>query len=106
MPALLITALDSPSPSKGDLVHVFSFFLGMLQELSSNSGSRQSLGREVMSLVAQDSHELRRQRIVQQLDDVLAPRTIVRDICAVLQTFLGTLERDLVELQSRTCTRG
>ena len=73
--------MKSGSPPKlhdalGDHVGVFRFLVRVHQELIGDGRRGQALGRVVMALVAQDADELGGERVVEQLDDVVAPRAV------------------------------
>ena len=61
----------------GDSVRVLLLFLSMLAELRRHGSRMNTRGHEVMKLVAQHTHELGRQRLVQNADSLLPVEPVV-----------------------------
>ena len=76
----------------GQLVGVGHFLVGMDQELVGDGRRGQTHGGEVMALVAHHAHQLGGQRVIEQLDDVLAPGPEMRGHGAIVQAALGSLQ--------------
>ncbi len=62
----------------GNEVGVGRFLVRVHQEFRGDRGGLQTVGREIVALVAQHAHEFGRQSIVQQLHDGVAVRTVRR----------------------------
>ena len=62
--------------ARGDLVGVLLFLVCMLQELGLDRVCRDTLGHEVVPLVAEYADDLRRQRLVEELEYRLAVRRV------------------------------
>ena len=91
----LLTQLDD---AFRDQVGVCGFFLGVHQELVRDRRRLAAIGREVVALVAQHADQLGRQRIVEQLDDGVAVRTVAGRDGAPFQILRGGgLDRVFVE---------
>jgi hypothetical protein len=69
----------------------------MHHELFGDRWRGQALGGVVMALVPHDADELCRQRVVQQLDDVFAPRAVARRHGTLVERLLGGFELAVVE---------
>jgi len=63
----------------------------MNQELVGDGRRGDALGGEVVALVAQGADDLGGQRVVEQADDVLAPRSVARRDGAFLEAALGSV---------------
>jgi hypothetical protein len=61
----------------GDLVGVRELRIGVLQELGGDRARVDAARHEIVVAIAQDAHELGRQRLVQQLDHLFLVRAVV-----------------------------
>ena len=76
----------------GEAVGVARLLVRVFQELGRHLRRRQAVRGEVVALVAQDAHQLGGQRVVQQLDDLVAVGPVAGRDRAVVEAALGGVE--------------
>jgi len=76
-----------------DHVSVGHFFVCVNQELLSNLWRGQALGGEMVSPIAKRTSQFGRERIVQQLNYVVAPRAVVRRHSPLIEAALCFFDR-------------
>ena len=84
----------------GKAIRVGRFLARMHRELFGDLGRGQTVGREMVALVAQYANQLGGQRVVEQIDDVLAPGAVMGCDGAAVEVALGGVERRRVQRQA------